>query len=379
MSPPRTIFSIQILRGIAALFIVIGHGQSMARELAALTNRTFLAWSPVPWGVGVDLFFVISGFIIFYSSAKYENDAQPRRAFYAHRIARLVPLYWTATALFIALIATKKSLGFAQDDAFPTMQAIAASLLFLPIDGPGTSGLAFPVYDLGWTLNYEMYFYTLFALCLMRSYVQSATRVLACLCAVLLLGAVLKIELLPFAFWCQPIVLEFGCGILIAVAMRRSVSLPAPIRLALVVLGATLIVALPFGQPEAINGTYLNGWNRFYTLGLPAALVVAGAALGPDVRKTFWSAIPLQLGDASYSLYLLHPFVLFALSMAYRRVGLLQALPLPLVVIMLIVAASVVAILSYRLFERPSARLVSQWLMPGPAKAKPQLGERGVR
>jgi exopolysaccharide production protein ExoZ len=363
---------------MAALFIVIGHGQGMARELAALTNRTFSPWAPVPWGVGVDLFFVISGFIIFYASAKYESDERPRRAFYTHRIARLVPLYWTATALFIALIATKKSLGFAQDDVFPTMQAIVASLLFLPVEGPG-SGLAFPVYDLGWTLNYEMYFYTLFALCLARSYVQSAARVLACLCAVLLLGAVLRIELLPFAFWCQPIVLEFGCGILIAVAMRRGVSLPAPIRLALVAVGAVLIVALPFGQPDAVDGTYLNGWNRFYTLGLPAALVVAGAALGPDIRKTFWSAIPRQLGDASYSLYLLHPFVLFTVSMAYRRFGALQAIPLPVLVAVLIVVASIVAILSYRLFERPSARLVSQWLMPGPAKIEARLGERGVQ
>jgi peptidoglycan/LPS O-acetylase OafA/YrhL len=330
----------------------------------------------MPWGVGVDLFFVISGFIIFYASAKYENDAQPRRAFYAHRIARLVPLYWTATALFIALVATKKALGFAQADAFPSAREIAASLLFLPLDGSGSNGLAFPVYDLGWTLNYEMYFYTLFALCLTSSHLRSAARVLACLGGILLLGALLGINVLPFAFWRQPIVLEFACGIVVAVALRQGVALPAPARIALIAAGAVLIVWQPFGQPEAVNGTYLNGWSRFYTLGLPAALIIAGAALGPDIRRTALTAIPLEVGDASYSLYLLHPFVGFAVSMAARRIPAAQALPLPLLVAVMIVIAAVVAILSYRLFERPSARIVSQWLRPGAMKSASPVERR---
>lgn len=378
MTTARTIFSIQILRGIAALFVVIGHGQGMARELAAATGRTFTTWTPVPWGVGVDMFFVISGFIIFYSSAKYESDAQPRRAFYAHRIARLVPLYWTATALFIALVATKKALGFAQADAFPSAREIIASLAFLPLDGTGGNGLAFPVYDLGWTLNYEMYFYTLFALCLTSSHLRSAARVLSCLGGILLVGALFGIDMLPFSFWRQPIVLEFACGIVVAVALRQGVSLPAPARIALIVAGAVLIVWLPFGQPEAVGGTYLNGWSRFYTLGLPAALIIAGAALGPDIRKTALSAIPLQVGDASYSLYLLHPFVGFVVSMAYRRIGAVQALPLPLLVGVMIVVAAIVAILSYRLFERPSARIVSQWLTPGSVRSAARV-ERGAQ
>lgn len=379
MSNPRTISSIQILRGVAALFIVAGHGQGMARELAVLTGRTFSTWAPLPWGVGVDLFFVISGFIIHYSSAKYEDEVHPRRAFFAHRIARLVPLYWAATALAIALIATKKLLGFAQVEAFPTLNAVVSSLLFLPLNGNGASGLAFPVYNLGWTLNYEMYFYTLFALCLTSSQLRSAARVMACLCVSLFLGLFLKIDVLPLAFWCQPIVLEFACGIIVGVALRQGVSLPSTARIALMVFGAILIIWLPFGEPAAIDHTYLNGWNRFLTLGIPAALVVAGAALGPDIKKTKWLTIPLEVGDASYSLYLMHPFVVFAISLAYRRVGIFQASPLPFLVVSLILVASIVAIFSYRLFERPSARVISQWLMPNPARRQTQLEERVIR
>jgi peptidoglycan/LPS O-acetylase OafA/YrhL len=356
------IFSIQILRGIAALFIVIGHSQGMARELASLSSRSFTPWQFVPWGAGVDLFFVISGFIIAYTSEKYVTMPQPRRAFAAHRIARLVPLYWLCTALLLGLFASKKALGFAEGEIFPSAHAIVSSLLFLPVDGVIGDGLAFPVYNLGWTLNYEMFFYGLFALCLAGSTLWSASRVLVCLGVIVVAGVVFNPSILPLAFWYQPIILEFGTGILIAIAMRQGVTLALPIRIGLIAIGAALIIALPFGQPPDINGTYLNGFTRFYMLGLPSAVIIAAAALGPDVERKPWLAIPIEIGNASYSLYLVHPFVIFALSMAYRRISFMKSLPLPYLVVLVIGLAMLVAVISYRRFERPSARLVAGWL-----------------
>src|SRR5262245_240173 len=123
----------------------------MARELASLSSQPFKTWQLIPWGVGVDLFFVISGFIIAYTSEKYVIMSEPRRTFAAHRVARLVPLYWVCTALFLGLFASKRALGFAQAEVFPSAQAIVSSLLFLPTDGALGNGLAFPVYNLGWT------------------------------------------------------------------------------------------------------------------------------------------------------------------------------------------------------------------------------------
>jgi exopolysaccharide production protein ExoZ len=97
-------------------------------------------------------------------------------------------------------------------------------------------------------------------------------------------------------------------------------------------------------------------------LGLPSALIIAAAALGPDVERKPWLAIPIEIGNASYSLYLVHPFVIFVLSMAFRRISLLKILPLPCLVALVIVVAMLLAVISYRKFERPSARLVAGWL-----------------
>jgi exopolysaccharide production protein ExoZ len=363
LSKSGPIFSIQILRGIAALFVVIGHSQGLARELASFSLQSFKTWQLIPWGVGVDLFFVISGFIIAYTSEKYITMPEPRRSFAAHRIARLVPLYWFCTALFLGLLASKRGLGFAQAEVFPSVQAIVTSLLFLPTDGVLGNGLAFPVYNLGWTLNYEMFFYALFALCLARSTVLSALRVLVLLGVIVLAGAIFNPGVLPLSFWYQPIILEFGTGILIAIAMRRGVTLVLPIRIGLVAIGSFLIVALPFGQSPEINGTLFNGFTRFYVLGVPSALLIAAAALGPDVKPRPWLTIPIEIGNASYSLYLVHPFAIFLTSMAFRRFGLVSSIPLPLLVVIVITLATIGAVISYRAFERPSYRLVSDWLL----------------
>lgn len=358
-----TLSSIQILRGIAALFIVIGHSQGAARELAALSGQLFIAWRPIPWGVGVDIFFVISGFIIFHASEKYEGRSGAGKSFIAHRIARLVPLYWLCTCAFLALVVVKKSLGFAQSDEIPSGRAIIFSLLFLPFAGSAMpKGLAFPVYDLGWTLNYEMYFYVLFALCLGYSRSQSALRILGILCSIVVLGLIFKPSLLPFSFWCQPIILEFGVGIGIAVALRQGFALALPIRLVVIGLGILLIVLLPFGQPGEFEGTTFNDLVRFFTFGVPAALIVAGAALGPDVKKSIWLSPSIAVGNASYSVYLVHPFIIFGFSVLFRRFGLLNTLELPSFVILVIVFASLASVISYRFFERPSARAVVGWL-----------------
>ncbi|MBW7971569.1 acyltransferase [Bradyrhizobium sp. BR 10289] len=367
MTRPGSIISIQILRGIAALFVVIGHTQGMGREFAALSNTTFTSWQPIPWGVGVDLFFVISGFIIFYSSKKYVAGDQPRQTFFIHRIARLVPLYWTCTCLALGLTAAKKALGFAQAEPFAYAGAIIASLLFLPIYGPGNNGLAFPVYNLGWTLNYEMFFYALFALCLGQSHLGSAGRVLTALGIVVAFGLISATEVLPLAFWAQPIVLEFGVGIVIAVLHER-VSLPPLARIGLIAAGAALILLMPFGSPPEIDGTNLNGLPRFVTMGIPAALVIAGAALGRDISPARWLTVPVEIGNASYSLYLIHPFVIFAVSVVFRRSALFAKLPLPVLVLAVILLASVVAIISYHRFERPSARAVAQFFTPARRK-----------
>lgn len=117
----------------------------------------------VPWVFGtsgVDLFFVISGFIVVVTTAGV--DTKPFD-FWRRRIVRVVPLYWLLTLLMVtvALIAPGlfKTLKVAPE-------TVLQSLLFIPHFSQSFSGVVWPLLVPGWTLNFEMFFYALFGLAL---------------------------------------------------------------------------------------------------------------------------------------------------------------------------------------------------------------------
>ena len=112
-----------------------------------------------PWLAGVDIFFVISGFIMVYASSRWFGSAQSPRVFLAHRIARIVPLYWATTMLYLAVVLFAPAL---LNSEYLAPGFVISSFLFIPAARP--DGLVQPLYSLGWTLNYEMFFYALFAI-----------------------------------------------------------------------------------------------------------------------------------------------------------------------------------------------------------------------
>ena len=158
-SPPLPL--IQVLRALAAVMVAAGHAQFEVAGLAARAGQPFTPAAWLPWPAGVDVFFVISGFIIVHAAAPLHGRANPQKLFLAHRIARVVPLYWLATTLYLALAWARPGLlgAGAEGPAY-----LAASYLFWPM--ARADGAVQPLYSLGWTLNYEMAFYALFALVL---------------------------------------------------------------------------------------------------------------------------------------------------------------------------------------------------------------------
>jgi len=112
----------------------------------------------LPLGAGVDLFFVISGFIIVYASEPLFGKANAAE-FLRRRTLRIVPLYWLALTMRLALLAVAARAGM---KAFPDGAMIAASYFFIPYDCQGFGpDYPFPILDLGWSLNYEIFFYLL--------------------------------------------------------------------------------------------------------------------------------------------------------------------------------------------------------------------------
>jgi peptidoglycan/LPS O-acetylase OafA/YrhL len=204
-----------------------------------------------------------------------------------------------------------------------------------------------PVHALGWTLNYEMFFYAVFAAAILLPRRGAVFAIVALFAALVAIGRLVALPQ-PFAFWCDPLILEFCFGMLVALAYREGVRLPRAI------CAALLLAALAGYGATAVFGLSLP-W-RALAWGLPGAALVAALALARDAAPAGLAARAFgYLGDVSYSLYLVH--VLVFPIVRRLLVPWLDHPLMPWVYAFALVAASIVAaILSYRAFERPITR-----------------------
>ena len=278
----ETLSGVQALRALAATVVAVAHtGEEFAGHLALPGLVPDLVYG----AAGVDLFFVISGFVMVYASERLFGREGAFRTFMARRVIRIVPLYWAMTTVMLLYVLAR---GFPASDASPTLAFL--SYVFIPYPRP--SGSVSPLYALGWTLNYEMMFYLLFG-CALFARRQIAVLVVA---TVLITFAIVHalVPRLPaqIDFWTNSIVLEFVFGMALALLYRRGVRLPQPIAYLL----AAAALAIFFGTLTS------NPQPRWLVWGVPAAMLVASVALAG--RSVFVPPVVIGLGDASYALYL---------------------------------------------------------------------------
>jgi exopolysaccharide production protein ExoZ len=194
---------IQYLRGLAAMMVVWHHSVGQVEA-----TRQFIKL-PAFGPYGVDLFFAISGFIMLVTT--WDKKMMPWE-FMRHRIRRIVPLYWIATLsmLAAALIAPFlfKSLKFDSISLFK-------SLFFIPYESLSDPGTMFPLLAPGWTLDYEMFFYVLFAIALWLKRDWRLPLLIGALAALVIGGYLLQPTYIPAQVYTSPRLLEFGAGMII--------------------------------------------------------------------------------------------------------------------------------------------------------------------
>jgi exopolysaccharide production protein ExoZ len=280
------------LRALAAMMVVWVHSLYVIPGVVERLGASYFG------GSGVDLFFVISGFIMVVTTAAKEVTAQ---RFFGLRIVRVVPLYWLVTLATIACAAYLHSFK----DLYYTPGEIAKSLLFVPyVSREGASVGVWPIVLNGWTLNYEMFFYALFALSL------AAPRRFRLLGLVATLGLLAIIGRLfgPFAnplasVYTSSLLLEFAAGMILGhLWLRHAQRNGLPLSLLAIVIGFCCLGSV-FSRFVVASGAFL---------------VVAGC-LHPKI-STLQNRPLLELGNASYAIYLVHDFVLAALAWAWLRV-----------------------------------------------------------
>lgn len=193
---------VQYLRGIAAMMVVWHHSMG---QVAA--TKDFIR---VPeFGVyGVDLFFMISGFIMLVTT--WDKSITPME-FIGHRIRRVVPLYWAATLVMVAAAVIAPA-------QFKTLQfdavSLFKSLFFIPYYSPGDI-YPHPLLVPGWTLNYEMFFYALFAATLLVGRNWRVPIMVGTLSALVIAGYALHPNSAALQVYTNHMLLEFGAGMVI--------------------------------------------------------------------------------------------------------------------------------------------------------------------
>ncbi|WP_264212292.1 acyltransferase family protein [Leisingera thetidis] len=299
---------VQYMRALASGMVLIGHVIAEAEHYFG----TGLTAGLIPWTRGVDIFFVISGCIIMVSAQKYFGCAGGMRHFLRNRFVRVAPLYWFFTTLMLlALLALP---GGAKDTVLDWGQ-VATSYLFIPYER--YDGRIAPVLSLGWTLNYEIYFYALFSLAILLPQKTGPLVLVAAMAAVSLAGWAAAFDAAPLVIWSNPLILEFCFGVLLGhVYLHHWQGRTGCNGLALALL------ALGFALMTALNA--VEGLHRTLSSGLPAALMTGSMVFLWHQPRTAdrLSRLGLLLGDTSYALYLSHRFALRLLTL-----GLLPLLP----------------------------------------------------
>ncbi|WP_250456072.1 acyltransferase [Caballeronia sp. ATUFL_M2_KS44] len=300
---------------------------------------------------GVDIFFVISGFIMFYTRKDSANGFKGATTFLKHRFQRVMPLYWFWTAIFIALW----YFGFVHKSvAFPDSTTIIGSLLLWPMKNVIEPYQ--PILSQGWTLSFEAYFYVFFAVAILA---RVPNRVMApFLCAVYaalyLLARAFSHEPSVLHLTGSPLICEFIFGMIaaqIAKALARSIFKS---RIAYAAIGVAFIAFVAM-VTSAYYEVRLDKY-RVLIYGVPAFAIILGVVVYDMVRPVA-SKVLLFVGNASYSIYLTHGFLSMLAGSALKR-GLGHSVNADVLCIAGTIATVAASSLTYVAIEKPMLRLV---------------------
>lgn len=355
--------SIQSLRAIAALLVFLCHLFAMEEVHAGRSEKLTSIW--VNGAHGVDLFFVISGFVIVWVASDARPGWRGALDFLYARIARIYPLWWlfagaTAIMLWIARGAPWNPERMA-DHGMDGPTHLIESLLLLP-------QAHHPVLGVGWTLVHEMYFYAAFAILILILPARRRLTGLLVWSAIVLIGAsagltnVLATTFVELIFY--PMTLQFTAGAIVAYLIKANYRRFARACFVLGVAGwiaiyldfdrsaaSTLVVWFDMAETETIS----IFWDRTVRYGIPAALLVYGLVAMELQAKTraSWQNPLVRVGDWSYALYLCHvPVISVTRKLIYDPFGADQLWSVSAYLVFATIATFTVAGVTYHVFER---------------------------
>lgn len=346
-----TIDALQALRAAAALLVVIDHAL-IAAVWGDLIGPAIQPFAAYLGHLGIYVFFTISGFVMVFS---HEGDFGRSRAparFLARRVARILPLHWITT--FAMAFTRPETVSWA---------TLVQSLLLVPHQAIGAP-FGKPLYTPAWPLQYELFFYILFAAALLLP-----LRAGMALLAAALIGAVAAsafgLDGAPaLAYLTEPVLLYFVAGLGLGLLRRR---LPGAFRPG---FAAALLIA---GAALASCAMAVLVWGDWpfrvliLTAVAPVAAVAACGLARAEGAATLARRVSRSVGDATFSIYMVHPFIVFPMG-TWLEVHPL-ALPWPLFVLIATLLSVGAGMATYAWVERRLVKGLGRLLGQAPRDA----------
>lgn len=369
---PDRIYSLQALRAIAALLVLWSHAIDGAELFSVPHQSHFFHWEHFG-PCGVDLFFVISGFIVSLVAARAGRGEGGDRStttlhFLTRRITRVFPLYWILTIVLILE-------GFFGRHGNEWQKVAWLPTLFLLPSAHYPTGA--PLLALGWTLLFEIYFYVVLATFLFLSPRFLVRNTVLFLVAAVLVGALIGIERPWLVVGLNPMLLEFvfGCalGVLFYRTRHRAATLRRP-GAALAAIGAIgLLSTIFFGYGSANDAFHIlagrDCWLRVGVWGVPSALLVGGMLLWNPVMFSPPARVLVFLGDASFSIYLCTMPARSVVDHFWREFGMFGA---DAGVFFGAIFCTIAGVACYLVVERPLMHAFHNWYKPLPFRIPAQ-------
>ncbi len=343
---------VQALRGAAALMVVMVHSRSVLMDTA--TGKAVADHILLPTGMGVDLFFIISGFLMMFTSQNFDGTKAYAWRFIAKRAARIWPLFAVITPL--ALVVEHGMHGFLDPSiVFPYLEGLA----FIP-HNPGTSGIYFQMaVGVAWTLCFECYFYLLFAACMLfgrwRYMVMAAWFALTLVAIPLLRGGYsLNVAAQPLVEWSRyanlainPIVWDFVIGMIGGWLYVSDFKVERTWTIYAVVTVSSMLLLMGWHRLGMVNFFGPHGW------GIPMAILFFGVFMLAKVDALKVPAWCVWLGNISYSLYLVHVYVFEILQHVVNAIPMNHDAANAVLFVIRPVVAVICAWLTFRYVETP--------------------------
>ncbi|WP_259071317.1 acyltransferase family protein [Mucilaginibacter sp. X4EP1] len=356
----KKINSIQLLRAIAVSLVIFLHISFGGIEKFSQVNPIASFYHLKTWGaIGVDLFFSISGFIMTIVVPSYTQPGDWKK-FFVKRFIRILPLYYLISFL------TAMNIIVIHHESIPIL-SIAKTVLFFPFFD--VKAFVDPIVGVGWSLSYEIYFYSLIGILLILKK-DMYKRLLIIILLLVVAGLYFNSQNPLLKFLTSPILLEFAFGIICGLFYQKlnKISYPAfrtkTTSILLVFIGIALMGITVFVVPgfelhsmRAIENDNTLAFYRAIIWGLPSAIFMLGVILYERFFHQQISRFLVLAGDASYSCYLIHVqvYAIFAYIFKYTHLNVW------IYIITVIPFCHLVSIIFYKLVEKKLVLLVDKW------------------